>query len=184
MPGSGDSQRNWGNIRAEKRQNYVNNSAFPATTTSEASNNDSSIETKLETEDDKYTFSMESMKNRLAFGAVIGSVTGASFGVVDAVKGIAEGSAFGHKLSTNRAKYTFGATMVAQSGLLFGCWYSTYFSCKYGIELLRKQDDFGNALGGGIIATIPLAVIPSLRRHITYGVLLIGMDVISNEMNR
>ena len=142
------------------------------------------MESILETENDKYAFSIESMKNRLAFGAVIGTVTGASFGVVDAVKGIAEGSAFGHKLNTSRAKYTFGATMVAQSGLLFGCWYSTYFACKYGIELIRKQDDFANALGGGFIASVPLAVFPSLRRNITYGALLVGMDIVSNEMNK
>ena len=184
MPGGGENQKNWGSIRAEKRQNYVSDSSLPTTPANEISNTNMSTPSPVEVENDLYHFSMDSLKNRLTFGAVIGSVTGASFGVVDAVKGIAEGSAFGHKLSTNRAKYTFGATIVAQSGLLFGCWYSTYFACKYGIELVRKQDDFANALGGGIVATIPLAIVPSLRRNITYGVLLVGMDIVSNEMNK
>ncbi|EWM27187.1 hypothetical protein Naga_100010g47 [Nannochloropsis gaditana] len=58
-------------------------------------------------------------KERLLFGGVVGSVTGAFFGGLDAVQGIKKGKAFGVVLNNFQAKVKFSAEHVGSAAAIF-----------------------------------------------------------------
>ncbi|GAB5031892.1 Hypothetical protein NocV09_00701550 [Nannochloropsis oceanica] len=118
-------------------------------------------------------------KERLMFGGVVGAVTGAFFGGLDAVQGIKKGEAFGVMLNTLPSKAKFSGEHIGSAALVFSIFYSSYQGIKYISKVARDEDDWGNPATAAITTVAPLLLSATFRRNVPYAVLLIGMDVFS-----
>ncbi|ETV99512.1 hypothetical protein, variant [Aphanomyces invadans] len=123
-------------------------------------------------------FNMELLRNKVLFGGLVGSTTGATFGFVGAFQ------SHHTKHGSVNSKALLGAARTAgTTGAVFGAFFLAYQGVKTTIEQLRGEEDFLNAGAAVAIAGLPFYRTITFRSHMGYAGLLIALDYFHEEMN-
>eukprot|EP01041_Mallomonas_annulata_P005204 gene5204-10418_t len=111
----------------------------------------------------------QSILKRVAFGAVCGSLTGATFGFVDILR---DAKALAAKKSVATAK-------VIRYTYLFGGFFGGYHGIRKTLKIYNPQPAEINLITATFLSIAPLTFFPTLRPLIPYGVMLIALDAIN-----
>ncbi|CAB1105280.1 unnamed protein product [Ectocarpus sp. CCAP 1310/34] len=117
---------------------------------------------------------------RMAFGGIVGGVTGITFGAMDGHRAIRDDSM--GKFPTTALKTKEFTRLTALSGTIFTGFFCTYQGMKYGAKLARKEDDFWNVLIASAGSFAPMLVVPAMRSRYPYAAILIAMDTLNNHI--
>ncbi len=116
----------------------------------------------------------------VAFGACIGSITGATFGFMDGMRSAGESSII--KNASNMAKGKFLLQGTSRAGATFGVFFAGFHAVKYGIRVLCDPGVWYEMAGAGAISIGALSIRPNTRASVPYAGMLVGMDAFSNYM--
>lgn len=108
------------------------------------------------------------------FGAVLGSLTGGVFGLMDSMRQMGD-SALLKKASTG-AKTKFLLQGTTRSGALFGAFFGGFHAVKYGTEVIAEPGEYTQIAVAGMISCGALMYKPALRSSLPYAGMLIGME--------
>ncbi|CAM9171236.1 unnamed protein product [Ectocarpus sp. 6 AP-2014] len=117
---------------------------------------------------------------RMAFGGIVGGVTGITFGAMDGHRAIRDDSM--GKFPTTALKTKEFTRLTALSGTIFTGFFCTYQGMKYGAKLARKEDDFWNVLIASAGSFAPMLAVPAMRSRYPYAAILIAMDTLNNHI--
>ncbi|CAM9162992.1 unnamed protein product [Ectocarpus sp. 4 AP-2014] len=117
---------------------------------------------------------------RMAFGGIVGGVTGITFGAMDGHRAIRDDSM--GKFPTTALKTKEFTRLTALSGTIFTGFFCTYQGMKYGAKLARKEDDFWNVLIASAGSFAPMLTVPAMRSRYPYAAILIAMDTLNNHI--
>ncbi|CAM9148027.1 unnamed protein product [Ectocarpus sp. 13 AM-2016] len=117
---------------------------------------------------------------RMAFGGIVGGVTGITFGAMDGHRAIRDDSM--GKFPTTALKTKEFTRLTALSGTIFTGFFCTYQGMKYGAKLVRKEDDFWNVLIASAGSFAPMLAVPAMRSRYPYAAILIAMDTLNNHI--
>ncbi|CAM9327853.1 unnamed protein product [Ectocarpus fasciculatus] len=117
---------------------------------------------------------------RMAFGGIVGGVTGITFGAMDGHRAIRDDST--GKFPTTALKTKEFTRLTALSGTIFTGFFCTYQGMKYGAKLARKEDDFWNVLIASVGSFAPMLAVPAMRSRYPYAAILIAMDTLNNHV--
>lgn len=137
-------------------------------------------EVQQETQSKGVEYSTPDLIRSMAFGASIGSITGAVFGFMDGMKSAGESSIL--KNASNMAKTKFLLQGTTRAGATFGMFFAGFHSVKYGIRVAADPGIVWETIGAGCLSVGALAVKPAMRANIPYAGMLVGMDAFSNYM--
>jgi len=113
-----------------------------------------------------YVQELESIGKRIIFGAICGTIAGASFGFVDVLR---DG-----KIMTSKSK--IASAKIIKYSLSFGGMFAFYQGTRKFLKFNVPLSGEENVLTSSIITLAPMVVSPYLRGLIPYGVLLILID--------
>ena len=116
----------------------------------------------------------------LAFGASIGSITGAVFGFMDGMRSAGESKILKNASNMAKGKYLMQGT--TRAGATFGIFFAGFHGLKYGIRVITDPGAAWEMAGAGVLSIGVLAIKPTMRANIPYAGMLIGMDAFSHYM--
>jgi hypothetical protein len=116
----------------------------------------------------------------LAFGASIGSITGACFGFMDGMRAAGESPIL--KKASNMAKTKFLVQGTTRAGATFGMFFAGFHGLKYGLRVVADPGIWWEMAGAGVLSVGAMSSRPGMRANIPYAGMLIGMDAFSNYM--
>lgn len=125
-------------------------------------------------------YSTPDLLRSVAFGASIGSITGAVFGFMDGMRSAGDSPIL--KKASNMAKTKFLMQGTTRAGATFGMFFAGFHSLKYGIRVAADPGMVWEMVGAGVLSIGALTSKPAMRAHIPYAGMLIGMDAFSNYM--
>lgn len=120
------------------------------------------------------------MIRSLAFGASIGSITGAVFGFMDGMRSAGESPIL--KKASNMAKTKYLMQGTTRAGATFGLFFAGFHGLKYGIRVAADPGMVWEMVGAGVLSVGAMSVKPAMRVNLPYAGMLIGMDAFSNYM--
>lgn len=130
--------------------------------------------------DSKVPFTTPDLLRSVAFGATIGSISGAMFGFMDGIRTAQESSVLKKASNETKGKFIFQGT--GRSSVVFGAFFSGYHTLRYGIRVACDPGVVWEMFGAGTISLSTLFFRPQLRPFLPYGGILIGMDAFSTYM--
>lgn len=116
----------------------------------------------------------------VAFGACIGSITGAVFGFMDGMRSVQESAILKNTSNMAKGKYLLEGT--TRAGATFGVFFAGFHSLKYGIRVAADPGMWWEMAGAGAIGIGAMMSKPTTRASVPYAGMLIGMDAFSNYM--
>lgn len=116
----------------------------------------------------------------LAFGASIGSITGAVFGFMDGMRSAGESPIL--KKASNMAKTKYLMQGTTRAGATFGLFFAGFHGLKYGLRVVVDPGMWWEMAGAGALSVGALSVKPATRVNVPYAGMLVGMDAFSNYM--
>ena len=116
----------------------------------------------------------------LAFGASIGSITGAVFGFMDGMRSAQDSPII--KNASNMAKTKYLLQGTTRAGATFGAFFAGFHALKYGIRVATDPGMVWEMVGAGALSIGAMATKPAMRVNIPYAGMLIGMDAFSTYM--
>lgn len=125
-------------------------------------------------------YSTPDLVRSLAFGASIGSITGAVFGFMDGMRSAGESTIL--KNASNMAKGKFLMQGTTRAGATFGIFFAGFHGLKYGIRVAADPGAVWEMVGAGALSLGALTIKPATRVNIPYAGMLIGMDAFSHYM--
>ncbi|CAM9628910.1 unnamed protein product [Ascophyllum nodosum] len=128
----------------------------------------------------KVTWDVTDFGRRMAFGGIVGGITGIAFGATDGHRSIRDDKM--GKFPTTALKTKEFMRLTALSGTIFTGFFCTYQGVKYGATLVRKEDDFWNVLIASVISFAPMVPFPVMRNRYPYAAVLVGMDTLNNHV--
>jgi len=117
----------------------------------------------------------------VAFGATIGSITGACFGFMDSIRAASDSALLKSASRSAQGKFVFQGTY--RSGMFFGAFFGAYHTLKYGTRVLVDPGDVGEIGVGGVVAFGGLMAKREWRASMPYAVMLVAMDGFHIMMN-
>ena len=114
----------------------------------------------------------EEVARSMAFGAICGSVTGFSMGLVDTYNIVRKQPPSGGVEGIVRLAFS----EMARSGLIIATFFSTYQACKYAILSTRPGTDFYGLTAAATVSLLPLSLVAPLRRYVPFSLTLVGVD--------
>ena len=115
-------------------------------------------------------FSEKVLFRRMQFGATLGTTTGAMYGGWDAYRNVQR-----QKLAGAEAR-RYGVAHTAKACAWFGGYFALFQSLKYGLVVVRKEDDLANSAIAGVGAMAPFARTATFRSNLPYAVGLLILD--------
>lgn len=111
-----------------------------------------------------------------AFGACIGTITGAVFGFMDGMRTAGESSVLQNASNMAKGRYLLQGT--TRSATVFGAFFCGFHVLKYGLRVavLPPQSDVTEIVLAAPVAIGALLARPSTRAALPYGSMLIFMD--------
>eukprot|EP00752_Nemacystus_decipiens_P007178 g6427.t1 len=164
----------WSTLRPnprDERERAAAANGFPAGAEGTPSNNDGEAEIAWDVTD---------FGKRMAFGGIVGGVTGITFGAMDGHRAIRDDAT--GKFPTTALKTKEFTRLTALSGTIFTGFFCGYQGLKYAAKLARKEDDFWNVLIASAGSFAPMAAIPAMRSRYPYAAILIAMDTLNNHV--
>ncbi|ETV76676.1 hypothetical protein H257_09159 [Aphanomyces astaci] len=138
----------------------------------------STTTTSAEAVQPRKPFNLELLRNKVIFGGLVGSTTGATFGFVGAFQN------HHTKHGSVNSQALLGAARTAgTTGAVFGAFFLAYQGLKTTIEQLRGDEDFLNAGAAVAVAGLPFYRTITFRSHMGYAGLLVALDYFHDEMN-
>lgn len=116
----------------------------------------------------------------MAFGGIVGGVTGITFGAMDGHRVIRDDGV--GKFPTTALKTKEFMRLTALSGTIFTGFFCTYQGVKYGAKLARGEDDFWNVLIASAGSFAPMLPFPAMRSRYPYAAILVAMDTLNNHI--
>mmetsp|Transcript_4228 Transcript_4228/g.6189 ORF Transcript_4228/g.6189 Transcript_4228/m.6189 type:complete len:226 (+) Transcript_4228:119-796(+) len=116
----------------------------------------------------------------VAFGACIGSITGAVFGFMDGMRAVQESAILKNTSNMAKSKYLLEGT--TRAGATFGVFFAGFHSLKYGIRVAADPGMWWEMAGAGAVGIGAMMSRPTTRASVPYAGMLIGMDAFSNYM--
>lgn len=142
---------------------------------------DAKVQTGVKTSSrNSVEYSTPDLVRSLAFGASIGSITGAVFGFMDGMRSAGESTIL--KNASNMAKGKFLMQGTTRAGATFGLFFSGFHGLKYGIRVAADPGVIWEMVGAGVLSLGALTIKPAMRVNIPYAGMLIGMDAFSYYM--
>lgn len=131
----------------------------------------------------KVPYSHMDLARQAAFGACIGSVTGAVFGFMDSMRLAGESSVLQNASNMAKGRYILQGT--TRSATVFGLFFTGFHITKYGLRVTAMPDnEFGEI---AVAAPISLAILmanPSTRPALPYATMLVFMDSVHLYMRQ
>jgi hypothetical protein len=128
-------------------------------------------------------FSNMELLRQAAFGGCIGSITGAVFGFFDGMRTAQESVVL--KNASNMAKGKFLLQGTTRSATLFGIFFASFHSTKYGIRVAGNEPGHvAEMAGAALLSTSALFYKPAWRPSMPYAVMLIAMDCMHVYMRK
>ena len=116
----------------------------------------------------------------VAFGACIGSITGAVFGFMDGMRTAGESTILKNASNMSKGKYLMQGT--SRAGATFGLFFGGFHALKYGIRVAADPGMVWEMVGAGALSMGAMVSKPAMRVNIPYAGMLIGMDAFSTYM--
>lgn len=130
--------------------------------------------------DSKVAFTTPDFLRSVAFGATIGSISGAMFGFMDGIRTAQESSVLKKASNETKGKFIFQGT--GRSSAVFGIFFAGFHSLRYGIRVACDPGVVLEMVGSGALSIGALFSRPQFRPFIPYAGILIGMDAFSTYM--
>lgn len=110
----------------------------------------------------------------LAFGGMIGSITGMCFGFMDGMRSATTSPVLKNASRAAQSKYLFQGT--TRSGMVFGAFFAGFHGIKYAVRVLVDPGDAGEIAVGTTLGLGAVVARPETRASLPYAAMLIGMD--------
>ncbi|CAM9334595.1 unnamed protein product [Pylaiella littoralis] len=162
----------WSTLRPNPRDQRERNAEFPGSAGERHSSEDG--------EEPEIAWDVTDFGKRMAFGGIVGGVTGITFGAMDGHRAIRDDST--GKFPTRALKTKEFMRLTALSGTIFTGFFCTYQGIKYAAKLGRREDDFWNVLIASAGSFAPMLAVPAMRSRYPYAAILIGMDTLNNHI--
>lgn len=130
----------------------------------------------------KIPYSNMELLRQAAFGATIGSITGAVFGFLDGMRTAGESPVLIHASNAAKGRYLLQGT--TRSAALFGGFFGGFHIVKYGIRVLADPGDVTEIVVAGAVSVGALTYRPAFRASMPYAFMLIFMDGVNLVMKR
>lgn len=125
----------------------------------------------------KVPYSHLDLTRQAAFGACIGSVTGAVFGFMDSMRAAGESSMLQNASNMAKGRYIMQGT--TRSATVFGLFFTGFHVTKYGIRVTVLPDnEFGEIAVAAPMALGILMANPATRPALPYATMLVIMDTV------
>ena len=165
-------------LRSQERYHavpVVEGETEAATTTTTNNNNNNRFKTKI-------PFSTMELLRMGAFGATIGSITGAVFGFMDGMRGAQESTVLLN--ASNVAKSRFILQGTTRSAALFGGFFGGFQIVKYGLRVTADPGEVAETALAGVVSLGALMYRPAFRASLPYATMLVVMDGVQIFMRR
>lgn len=130
----------------------------------------------------KIPFSTMELLRMGAFGATIGSITGAVFGFMDGMRGAQESTVLLN--ASNVAKSRFILQGTTRSAALFGGFFGGFQIVKYGLRVTADPGEVAETAVAGVVSLGALMYRPAFRASLPYATMLVVMDGVQIFMRR
>lgn len=122
----------------------------------------------------KIPYSNMELLRQAAFGACLGSITGAVFGFMDGMRTAQENSVLAK--ASNQAKLKYLMEGTTRSGTLFGAFFGGFQMMKYGLKVSVDPGEVSEICLAGIAGVGTLYSQPRWRPNVPYAIMLVIMD--------
>lgn len=130
----------------------------------------------------KIPFSTMELLRMGAFGATIGSVTGAVFGFMDGMRTAQESTVLLN--ASNVAKSRFILQGTTRSAALFCGFFGSFQMVKYGIRVTVDPGEVAETTLAGVVSLGAFMYRPAFRASLPYATMLVIMDGVQIFMKR
>ena len=134
----------------------------------------SSTSSTDETPAPKIPYSNMELLRQAAFGACLGSITGAVFGFMDGMRTAQENKVL--TKASNQAKIKYLMEGTTRSGTLFGAFFGGFQVIKYGLKVSVDPGDVTEIGLAGLASVGALYSRPQWRPSVPYALMLVAMD--------
>jgi hypothetical protein len=131
----------------------------------------------------KIPYSHMDLARQAAFGACIGSVTGAVFGFMDSMRIAGESPVLQNASNMAKGRYIMQGT--TRSATVFGLFFTGYHVAKYGLRIAVLPDnDMGEIAVAAPLSLGILMANPATRPALPYATMLVVMDSVHLYMRK
>lgn len=133
------------------------------------------------------SYSHMDLARQAAFGACIGSITGAVFGFMDGMRTAGENSVLQNASNMAKGRYLFQGT--TRSATVFGTFFCGFHVLKYGLRVstllpATSMSEYTEIAVAAPVALGALMARPTTRAALPYGMMLIFMDTCNLYMRK
>lgn len=138
--------------------------------------------TTATTTSQKIPYSNMELLRQAAFGATIGSITGAVFGFMDGMRSVGEQPILVNASNMAKGRYLLQGT--TRSATVFGVFFGGFHVLKYGIRVAMDPGEVTEIGVAGAASLGALMSRPAYRASMPYAAMLIGMDAFNLAMRK
>ena len=115
------------------------------------------------------------------FGLTLGSITGGIFGFMDGMRQAGESTIL--KKASNQAKAKFLFQGTTRSSMLFGVFFGSFHTIRYGVRVAADPGDYTEIAIAGATSLGAMMARPTTRASLPYACMLVLMDSVQTFMN-
>jgi hypothetical protein len=132
------------------------------------------VDVKLEIAKHRIPYSNMELLRQAAFGATVGSITGAVFGFMDSMRAAGDSQVLAKTSNTAKGRFILQGT--TRSATVFGVFFGGFQIVKYGFRVVLDPGEIPEIIGAGAISMGALMYKPAFRASMPYAAMLVVMD--------